>query len=160
MAIGVKDRAKHPGKRDGRFMPKYASKPQKSAERIARSVNLAGERERMVQRLISEGLLRSPEVIAALRKVPRELFVPDELRPYAYNDTPLPTDRGQTISAPHGMRGRAIHGGDHERSLGAEDWQQSVGGGCWQWLPRRHNRRTSRTPRSRLHHRKVVGVSC
>jgi len=71
-------------------------------EAIARSVDFASERERMVQRLIGEGLLRSPEVIAALRKVPRELFVSDELRPYAYNDTPLPTDRGQTISAPHG----------------------------------------------------------
>jgi protein-L-isoaspartate(D-aspartate) O-methyltransferase len=68
----------------------------------------------MVQRLIGEGLLRSSEVIAALRKVPRELFVSDELRPYAYNDTPLPTHRGQTISAPHGMRSRAIHGGNNE----------------------------------------------
>ena len=72
----------------------------------------------MVQRLISEGLLRSPEVIEAMRKVPRELFVSDELRPYAYNDTPLPTDRGQTISAPLGNPGRAIHGGHNERSVG------------------------------------------
>ncbi len=83
----------------------------------------------MVQRLISEGLLRSPEVIAALTKVPRELFVSDELRPYAYNDTPLPTDRGQTISAPHGKHSRAIHGGHNERSTGTEDRQQSPRGG-------------------------------
>jgi hypothetical protein len=92
-------------------------------EAIARSVDFAGERERMIQRLISEGLLRSPEVIAALRKVPRELFVSNELRPYAYNDTPLPTDRGQTISAPHGNRSRAIHGGNNERSAGTKDRQ-------------------------------------
>src|SRR5437016_80131 len=84
----------------------------------------------MVQRLISEGLLRSPEVVEALRKVPRELFVLDELRPYAYNDTPLPTDRGQTISAPHGSQGRAIHGGHNERSTGIEDRQQSARGRC------------------------------
>ncbi len=87
-------------------------------EAIARSVDFASERERMVQRLIGEGLLRSPEVIEALRKVLRELFVSDDLRPYAYNDTPLPTDRGQTISAPHGKQSRAIHGGHNERSVG------------------------------------------
>ena len=98
-------------------------------EAIARSVDFAGERERMVQRLIGEGLLQSPEVIEALRKVPRELFVSDELRPYAYNDTPLPTDRGQTISAPHGKHSRAIHGGHNERSTGTEDRQQSPRGG-------------------------------
>ena len=98
-------------------------------EAIARSVDFAIERERMVHRLISEGLLRSPEVIAALGKVPRELFVSNELRPYAYNDTPLPTDRGQTISAPHGSRSRAIHGGNNERSVGAKDRRQSLGSG-------------------------------
>ena len=56
----------------------------------------------MVQGLIGEVLLHSPEVIAALRKVPRELFVSERLRPYAYGDMPLPTEHGQTISAPHG----------------------------------------------------------
>jgi protein-L-isoaspartate O-methyltransferase len=84
----------------------------------------------MVQRLISEGLLHSSEVIAALRKVPRELFISNELRPYAYNDTPLPTDRGQTISAPHGKGSRAIHGGNNERGAGADHGQQGARGGC------------------------------
>src|SRR5207245_11553165 len=87
----------------------------------------------MVQRLISEGLLRSPEVVEALRKVPRELFVSDELRPYAYNDTPLPTDRGQTISAPHGEQSRAIHGGHNERSTGTEIGRASCREREWIW---------------------------
>ncbi len=56
----------------------------------------------MVNGLIREGLLHSPEVIEALRKVPRELFLSERLRPHAYSDVPLPTDDGQTISAPHG----------------------------------------------------------
>src|SRR5207244_5492994 len=124
----------------------------KASGAIARSVNFASERERMAQRLISEGLLRSPEVIGALRRVPRELFVSDELRPYAYNDTPLPTNRGQTISAPRGENGRAIHGGHYERSIGAEDRQQSARGRCRQRIPRRYSRRAGRTPRSRLYH--------
>jgi protein-L-isoaspartate(D-aspartate) O-methyltransferase len=56
----------------------------------------------MVQALIAEGLLKTREVIDAMRKVPRELFASTHLRQYAYSDTPLPTDHGQTISAPHG----------------------------------------------------------
>jgi protein-L-isoaspartate(D-aspartate) O-methyltransferase len=33
--------------------------------------------------------------------VPRHLFVPDDLRPFAYQDRPLPIGRGQTISQPY-----------------------------------------------------------
>lgn len=40
-------------------------------------------------------------VIEAMSKVPRELFVLDELTSVAYRDTPLPIGHGQTISAPH-----------------------------------------------------------
>ena len=75
----------------------------------------------MVRGLIREGLLRSPGVVEAMRKVPRELFVPEHLRPYAYSDTPLPTEHGQTISAPRGVNCRAIHGRYHERGPRAED---------------------------------------
>ncbi len=40
-------------------------------------------------------------VLKALEKVPRELFVPDDLQSRAYDDIPLPIGFGQTISAPH-----------------------------------------------------------
>ncbi len=56
----------------------------------------------MVNKLVAEGLLHKPSVMEAMRKVPREFFVPDNLRPYSYSDSPLPTGHGQTISAPHG----------------------------------------------------------
>jgi len=39
-------------------------------------------------------------VLEAMEKVPRERFVPDEARAYAYEDTPLSLGHGQTISAP------------------------------------------------------------
>ncbi len=39
-------------------------------------------------------------VLDALLEVPRERFVPAELRPYAYEDSPLPIGEGQTISQP------------------------------------------------------------
>ena len=39
-------------------------------------------------------------VLAAMARVPRELFVPEELRDYAYEDAALPLARGQTVSQP------------------------------------------------------------
>ncbi len=59
------------------------------------------ERRRMVERLIAGGYLRSPGVIEAMLRVPRHLFVPEELEAQAYSDEPLPIGRGQTVSAPH-----------------------------------------------------------
>ncbi len=40
-------------------------------------------------------------VIAAMSRVPRELFIPEALKSRAYQDTPLPIGESQTISAPH-----------------------------------------------------------
>lgn len=42
-----------------------------------------------------------PATLAAMRKVPRHLFVPAELRPQAYDDNPLPIGHGQAISQPY-----------------------------------------------------------
>lgn len=43
----------------------------------------------------------NPQVLAALKKVPRHEFVADEYRPYAYENRPLPIGHGQTISQPY-----------------------------------------------------------
>ncbi|HKX41738.1 MAG TPA: protein-L-isoaspartate(D-aspartate) O-methyltransferase [Burkholderiaceae bacterium] len=42
----------------------------------------------------------SPKVMDVMGQVPRHEFVPLELRPYAYADTPLPIGFGKTISQP------------------------------------------------------------
>lgn len=55
----------------------------------------------MVGRLQRVGILKSPEVVVAMSKVPRHIFVPSDLAPVAYQDEPLPLGEGQTISAPH-----------------------------------------------------------
>ena len=60
----------------------------------------ARERDALVQQLASEGI-RSPRVLAAIRAVPRHLFVPEAYRTSAYIDTPLPIGLGQTISQPY-----------------------------------------------------------
>jgi protein-L-isoaspartate(D-aspartate) O-methyltransferase len=57
--------------------------------------------ERLIQRLIRSSLLRSPNVIRALRLVPRSLFLPKEVKSSATVDCPLPIGSGQTASAPH-----------------------------------------------------------
>ena len=54
----------------------------------------------MVEALKREGMLESAPVIAAMTATPRHLFVPEQLRPMAYFDTPLPIGEDQTISAP------------------------------------------------------------
>ena len=58
--------------------------------------------EELVQRLIREGILRSPKVIRALRRVSREPFLPGKVKSYVAVDSPLPIGFGQTISAPLG----------------------------------------------------------
>ena len=93
--------------------PNICSRRSSFLEARFRSADFVAERERLVRGLIAEGLLHSPDVIAAMRKVPREFFLSENLRSYAYDDTPLPTEHGQTISAPHGV-GRAIHGRHNE----------------------------------------------
>jgi protein-L-isoaspartate(D-aspartate) O-methyltransferase len=56
-------------------------------------------RERMVKALAQRGI-SDERVLAAMRKVPRHLFVRDHLRGQAYGDFALPLSSGQTISQP------------------------------------------------------------
>ena len=58
------------------------------------------ERERMVTTQIEARGITDPLVLAALRAVPRERFVPPALARFAYEDRPLPIEAGQTISQP------------------------------------------------------------
>ena len=51
------------------------------------------------EHLVRRGI-REPRVLAAMRKVPRHLFVDEALRDRAYDDHPLPIGEGQTISQP------------------------------------------------------------
>jgi len=55
----------------------------------------------MVEQQIEARGVEDPAVLAALRKVPRHEFVPEELRAVAYEDRPLPIGHDQTISQPY-----------------------------------------------------------
>ncbi len=57
-------------------------------------------RDRMVERLREQYLIRDSNVLEAMRQVPRHFFVPEALRGRAYGDHALPIDANQTISQP------------------------------------------------------------
>lgn len=57
-------------------------------------------RERMVDTQIAARGVTSRAVLDAMRRVPRERFVPEAEQAFAYDDTPLPIGEGQTISQP------------------------------------------------------------
>ncbi len=58
------------------------------------------ERDRMVDTQIVGGGITDQRVIAAIRRVPRHRFIPDDESENAYGDFPLPIGHGQTISQP------------------------------------------------------------
>ena len=59
------------------------------------------QREKMVAEQIERRGVEDEQVLAAMRKVPRHLFVPELMRIYAYQDHPLSIGHGQTISQPY-----------------------------------------------------------
>jgi protein-L-isoaspartate(D-aspartate) O-methyltransferase len=61
----------------------------------------ARAREEMVATQIEARGVREPKTLAAMRKVPRHLFVPGSAVSRAYEDYPLPIGHGQTISQPY-----------------------------------------------------------
>jgi protein-L-isoaspartate(D-aspartate) O-methyltransferase len=61
----------------------------------------ADRRARMVETQIVARGVRDPRVLAAMRKVPRHLFVDAAQRAEAYEDHPLPIPGNQTISQPY-----------------------------------------------------------
>ena len=55
----------------------------------------------MVREQIERREIKDPQVLKAMRKVPRHLFVPSALKSKAYSDRPLAIGEGQTISQPY-----------------------------------------------------------
>lgn len=61
----------------------------------------AAARAKMVETQIAARGVRNPRVLAAMRDVPRHLFVEDAQKTHAYDDGPLPIGGKQTISQPY-----------------------------------------------------------
>lgn len=67
---------------------------------LSQDVQVA-KRRTMVEEQIAERGVRDAAVLAAMREVPRHLFVPSAYSAHAYRDQPLPIGYGQTISQPY-----------------------------------------------------------
>ena len=80
-------------------------------------------RKKMVERYIMARGVRDELVLDAMRKVPRELFLPKNLREFAYDDAPLPIAGEQTISQPYIVAFMAealmLKGGEKVLEIGA-----------------------------------------
>lgn len=66
-----------------------------------RGLNHESRRLAMVEKQIRARGISDALVLAAMRKVPRHLFVPKDWSDSAYDDRPLPIGHGQTISQPY-----------------------------------------------------------
>src|SRR5678815_5683252 len=59
------------------------------------------DRAFMVERHLTARGISDPLLLAAMGRVPRETFVAEHLREFAYEDSALPIEAGQTISQPY-----------------------------------------------------------
>jgi protein-L-isoaspartate(D-aspartate) O-methyltransferase len=91
---------------------------------------LADERARMVEWQLRRRGIGDERVLAALGRVPRELFVPAELRDEAYADAALPIGAEQTISQPYMValicQQLALHGGERVLDVGTGSGYQAA----------------------------------
>jgi protein-L-isoaspartate(D-aspartate) O-methyltransferase len=82
----------------------------------------AAPRLRMVERQLRRRGISDERVLRAMGEVPRELFVPIELRSHAYRDGALQIGEGQTISQPWIVAAMTaaleLHGGDRVLEVG------------------------------------------
>lgn len=65
------------------------------------TTDMSAERDAMVHHQIKARGVRDRLVLKAMRKVPREDFVPENLREFSFDDRPLPIAEVQTISQPY-----------------------------------------------------------
>ncbi len=88
----------------------------------------AALRKQMVAEQIESRGISDARVLAAMRKVPREEFVPPELRPLAYQDHPLPIGDEQTISQPYIValmtELAAVRSGSRVLEVGTGSWPE------------------------------------
>ncbi|MEK7553592.1 MAG: protein-L-isoaspartate(D-aspartate) O-methyltransferase [Patescibacteria group bacterium] len=63
-------------------------------------MDLSTEYENLINSLVKDGYLKTPEIIEAFKAIDRADFVPEKYKSEAYVNAPLPIDFGQTISQP------------------------------------------------------------
>ncbi len=84
----------------------------------------------MVQRQLRERDIVDERVLAAMERVPRELFISPDVRHRAYEDSALPIGGGQTISQPYMVaricEALALRGPEHVLDVGTGSGYQAA----------------------------------
>jgi protein-L-isoaspartate(D-aspartate) O-methyltransferase len=84
----------------------------------------------MVERQLRGRDVRDERVLAAMGRLPRELFVPERLRDRAYDDAALPIGHGQTISQPYMVaricEALSLHGTERVLDVGTGSGYQAA----------------------------------
>ena len=92
--------------------------------------DFAAARRRMVDLQLRSRDIVDERVLAAMERVPRELFMPEELRYRAYDDAALPIGSGQTISQPYMVaricEALALNGTEHVLDVGTGSGYQAA----------------------------------
>lgn len=91
---------------------------------------MSSEAIRMVERQLRRRGIEDERVLDAMGRVPRELFVPEELQGEAYSDAALPIGDGQTISQPYMValicERLALHGVERVLDVGTGSGYQAA----------------------------------
>lgn len=82
-------------------------------------------REEMIENQLIRRGISDPKVLQAMREIDRALFIPKEMKEFAYEDRPLSIGNGQTISQPFIVAYMA-----QELKLNPEDVILEIGTGC------------------------------
>jgi len=83
------------------------------------------DKEKMIEYDLEGRDIHDKRVLNAMREIKRELFVPDDMKEMAYEDSPLPIGRGQTISQPY-----IVAYMSQELNLQPGDKVLEIGSGC------------------------------
>lgn len=90
-----------------------------------KNIETMEQQERMIKEQLEGRDINDRKVLQAMRSVDRKLFVPEEIKHMAYDDTPLPIGKNQTISQPYivAYMAQALNLQPHEKIL-------EIGSGC------------------------------
>ncbi|HEV2540984.1 MAG TPA: protein-L-isoaspartate(D-aspartate) O-methyltransferase [Frateuria sp.] len=85
--------------------------------------DFAQQRQRMVERQLAGRGISDARVLEAMGSIPREAFVAGGMHEFAYEDSPLPIEAGQTISQPYivarMLQAAELHGSGSVLEIGA-----------------------------------------
>lgn len=79
----------------------------------------------MIEKQLKNRGITDKAVLQAMQEIDRELFVPEDMKPHAYEDRPLPIGKEQTISQPYIVAYMA-----QQLLLKPDDLVLEVGTGC------------------------------